>query len=257
VKLLRIVLGIFALTAGILWTAPAVSGETAVEQREWTNSKGQTILASMVGFRSELGWEYVSIQRSDGRTFEIALSDLSVPDQDYARSHSQNFTNNSEASAESERQPERTAFEESARKHLVWFDGKRLDDWESTGEPSYYAIYYSAGWCGPCRRFTPDLVKFYDRNYDRYGNFEVIFVSSDRSEDDMEEYMDEAEMPWPALEFDQKKKARDLTQFSERGIPNLVVVDRNGKVLSTSYVDGSYRGPSTVLDELEDLVKEG
>ncbi len=40
-------------------------------------------------------------------------------------------------------------------------------------------IYFSAHWCPPCRAFTPNLVKFRDKNKDE---FEIVFVSSDKDE---------------------------------------------------------------------------
>ena len=59
-------------------------------------------------------------------------------------------------------------------------------------------IYFSAHWCPPCRGFTPALVEFYNNNHDA-KNFEIIFVSSDQSEDQFTTYY--SEMPWLALSF--------------------------------------------------------
>ena len=57
-------------------------------------------------------------------------------------------------------------------------------------------IYFSAHWCPPCRSFTPNLVKFRDKNK---KNFEVVFVSSDRSSDAQMDYMKETDMKWFTL----------------------------------------------------------
>ncbi|MEM0966135.1 MAG: thioredoxin-like domain-containing protein [Verrucomicrobiota bacterium] len=250
----RSALSVATLLLGAAFSFGAESENESI--REWTNLRGNTIEAEMIGFRSDSGWEYVTVRRVDGRVFEIALQDLVPSDQAYARSRQDRFSADGSASESGDSPIQLTRFEESAREHLVEFNGRRLDDWESNIQPEYYAIYYSAGWCGPCLQFTPNLVDFYDRYHDRYENFEVIFVSSDRSEDEMEAYMEKADMPWPALEFSKKSRVRELTRYSERGIPNLVVVDRDGEVLSTSYVNGSYVGPSKVLRDLEDLVKK-
>jgi len=74
---------------------------------------------------------------------------------------------------------------------LVQSKGKKLEAFDEAplASAKYYAIYYSAGWCGPCRAFTPDLVKWYKRNKSKHPDFELIFVSSDRSEEDMASYM--------------------------------------------------------------------
>merc|ERR1711862_779329 len=57
-------------------------------------------------------------------------------------------------------------------------------------------FYFSAHWCPPCRQFTPMLKDFYDE----VDNVEIVFVSSDRSNDDMLSYMKESHGDWLATE---------------------------------------------------------
>jgi nucleoredoxin len=120
------------------------------------------------------------------------------------------------------------------------------------GTKKYYAIYFSAHWCPPCRGFTPKLVKFYNDKQEEYGSqFEVIFVSLDNDERQFEEYMIGAAMPWPAVRYTDNSMRTDLRRrYAGRGIPCLVLVDANGDVLSDSYVDGQYRGPVAVMTDL-------
>ncbi len=60
--------------------------------------------------------------------------------------------------------------------------------------------------CGPCRAFTPDLIKTYQKIKDGGKSFEIVFVSSDRDESAMKEYF--GSMPWLALPYgDSRKKA--------------------------------------------------
>ena len=117
----------------------------------------------------------------------------------------------------------------------------------------YYAIYFSAHWCPPCRAFTPELVAWYHRTRKTHPHLELIFVSSDRSAADMLGYMKSAAMPWPAVAFD-KKQSCGLKSYAGNGIPCLVLIDGEGKVLSHSYVKGKYRGPRAVLSEIAQLV---
>ncbi|KAJ9591496.1 hypothetical protein L9F63_001982, partial [Diploptera punctata] len=42
-------------------------------------------------------------------------------------------------------------------------------------------IYFSAHWCPPCKAFTPQLIDTYSKVRGKGNDFEVIFVSSDRS----------------------------------------------------------------------------
>src|SRR4051812_21505595 len=86
-------------------------------------------------------------------------------------------------------------------------------------------LYFSAHWCGPCRKFTPQLVDFYNRVAPQHPEFEIVFVSADHSRAEMETYVREAKMPWPALDYDKVKGRGDINKFAGAGIPCLVVVD--------------------------------
>ena len=90
-------------------------------------------------------------------------------------------------------------------------------------------LYFSAEWCGPCRAFTPSLVKLRDRKNDE---FEVIFVSSDRSAEDQAEYMKDYDMEFPAIPFDSEKRRALGQQFGISGIPSLVIVDDQGNLIT-------------------------
>jgi nucleoredoxin len=126
----------------------------------------------------------------------------------------------------------------------------------------YYAIYYSAQWCPPCHKFTPVLVQWYNQFKPTHPGFELIFVSEDHSETDMFNYMKEMAMPWPAVRFTELSHPRDfmgsnIEKFAHDGIPDLVLVDAGGKVLSDSWRDGTYVGPEAVVDDINKLVAAG
>ena len=117
----------------------------------------------------------------------------------------------------------------------------------------YYLVYYSASWCPPCRKFTPKLVNYYNKHA-KSDNFELIFVSSDRSDDATEKYMQDYKMPWPAVKLSRMKYV-DLKKYGGRGIPSLVLFDKKGEVLAKSYDNGNYLGPSVALSKLDELRK--
>lgn len=82
---------------------------------------------------------------------------------------------------------------------------------------------------------------------------ELIFISSDRGEDAMAEYMKNDDMPWPAFAYGENK---DIVQRNGNGIPSLIVTDANGNKLLDSYGSaGKYIGPTKVMNELEKLLK--
>tara|TARA_B110000444_G_scaffold69341_2_gene65142 strand:+ start:1651 stop:2277 length:627 start_codon:yes stop_codon:yes gene_type:complete len=91
----------------------------------------------------------------------------------------------------------------------------------------YFGLYFSAKWCGPCRKFTPKLIEFYDK----VENFEVIFISLDSDETEFNDYF--SKMPWKSLPFDNEKSEKLSEFFSVQGIPSLVLVDYEGNLLTS------------------------
>lgn len=142
------------------------------------------------------------------------------------------------------------------RSDLVTCEGRKFEKFDaaSLSGKKYLAIYFSAGWCPPCRAFTPELVKWYKRKKSKLEDFDIIFVSSDKTEEAMQAYMKDDKMAWPAVAYDQKSGS-SLRKYSGRGIPCLVVVDANGKVISHSYEGEEYVGPTKVLKDLDKLLK--
>ncbi len=120
----------------------------------------------------------------------------------------------------------------------------------------YIAFYFGAGWCGPCHQFTPDLVAFYKEMKPKYPDFDVVFVSEDHNAAEMQKYMNETSMPWPALRWDAVKWAQ-ASKLAGPAIPSLVVVDSQGKVVSNSFEGNNYVGPHKVLNDLRKLLTDG
>lgn len=99
---------------------------------------------------------------------------------------------------------------------------------------SVIAFYFSAHWCPPCRQFTPVLANAY-RQAKQAGlinSVEVIFVSSDRSQDDMLSYMRESHGDWLAIPHGSPECGTLSSMFSVRGIPALIVVTMTGDMVS-------------------------
>ena len=91
----------------------------------------------------------------------------------------------------------------------------------------HLGIYFSAHWCGPCRQFTPKLAAMYERLRAEGKDFELIFVSSDRSEGEFETYTSES-MPsdFLVVPFADADRRRALAEhFGVRGIPHLAMLD--------------------------------
>lgn len=142
---------------------------------------------------------------------------------------------------------------------LVRFEGGKLagiNTDRTLNGVKYYGIYFSASWCGPCRQFTPGFVDAYRELKQKYPQFEVVFVSADRSAGDMAGYMKEDHMPWPALKYE-LVQGSTLMRYAGPGIPCLVLVDANGKVLSDSFNGDDYLGPQKVLNDTRRILARG
>jgi nucleoredoxin len=76
-----------------------------------------------------------------------------------------------------------------------------------SGPGKVIGLYFSAHWCGPCRMFTPTLVKFYDDlKLQENKPLEIVFLSSDKDDQAFEEYYNE--MPWLVVPKGDSRKVR-------------------------------------------------
>jgi len=102
---------------------------------------------------------------------------------------------------------------------------------EALGGKEAIGIYFSAHWCPPCRGFTPQLAKSWKSSLLSKG-MEIIFVSSDRSEKEFQSYY--KEMPWLAVPYARRDIQQLLNKkFKVQGIPSLVILDKEGQVITT------------------------
>jgi len=106
-------------------------------------------------------------------------------------------------------------------------------------------FYFSAHWCPPCRQFTPILKDFYEEVSD--NGVEIIFVSSDRSPDEMKSYLKESHGEWLSVEHGSELAQALKQNFGITGIPALVVCKADGTVVSkNARADVQTKGPQAL-----------
>ncbi|MBC2595155.1 redoxin domain-containing protein [Ruficoccus amylovorans] len=214
--------------------------------RTWTDSQGRTMEAEAVS----VGEDTVTFRKADGGTYSFPMASLSEADQAYLKEQL--------AAGELSVEPLKpTTYTSWLEANLVSLQGGKLKRERTSDIPQarYIALYYSAHWCPPCRAFTPKLVSFYNEQKAKHPDFEIIFISSDKDEEAMAEYMRVMDMPWPGLDYD-KRKSSDARKKTGNGIPCLTIVDREGNLLMDSYQDGKYIGPTRVMNQLAEWLSE-
>lgn len=124
---------------------------------------------------------------------------------------------------------------------LVWSKSNDGDIFNVSTAPivaksKIVGVYMSASWCRPCREFTPNLVKFYERMAKKNKNFEIFLISKDRDVESFEKYF--KSMPWFAVHDTQIHDAEvKLSRFCPLdGIPKLIIFDESGQLISCEGV---------------------
>lgn len=104
------------------------------------------------------------------------------------------------------------------------------------------AVYFAAHWNKKCQEFTPKLIKAY-KSYQHVSHLgkkplEIVFVSSDETEGEMIKFMNEYEMPWLAIPFqDSWRKNTLMAKFHVNDFPSLGVLDEKGNDLTDCFGD--------------------
>lgn len=238
-------------TVQILLIAFSITSLASAEFESWTNKEGKSVELDLIKVTQVAGEVQGEFKMRNGKTATIKVSDLS-PDDAKRLAEWQ-----PPAAATAPEVVAPSVFDKFLDGDLVALDGKSLKTLKDFVKPKkYYLFYYTASWCPPCQKFTPSLVEFYDANKPGNADFEIILVTSDEDEEAMEGYAAAKKMKWPHLKL--SKVARFKQEFNHpgTGIPNLVLADTEGNLLKTSYVNGEYEGPTSVMKHLGTLLKK-
>eukprot|EP00091_Calanus_sinicus_P003562 TRINITY_DN13733_c0_g1_i2.p1 TRINITY_DN13733_c0_g1~~TRINITY_DN13733_c0_g1_i2.p1 ORF type:complete len:148 (-),score=72.75 TRINITY_DN13733_c0_g1_i2:130-528(-) len=123
-----------------------------------------------------------------------------------------------------------TTMDSLAGVKLAKADGSLVEAEKALAGKELIAYYFSGHWCPPCRRFTPMLKTFY-QEASALG-VEIVFVSSDQSEEAMADYMKESHGDWFAVPYGEKTAEELSKKYDIAGIPSLVVVKLDGTVVT-------------------------
>lgn len=217
------------LLSGML--AVSASGEFRV----WTRDDGKTAELDLISVNETAGVKSGTFKTRSGKSVSLTSSNLAEADAKLLAEWKP---------AEATAPVTVSAFDEIFKGNLQKLSGKSLKPYnEPVAASKYFIFYYTASWCGPCHEYTPSLVKFYKAN--KNPNFELIVITSDTDEKDMEEYAKEKKMPWLFLEMKKVKNFEKAFPHAVTGIPSVITCDLKGNIVSRTES----------IEELEKLVK--
>jgi thiol-disulfide isomerase/thioredoxin len=113
-------------------------------------------------------------------------------------------------------------------------DGAKFDWAKYRGK--VVLVDFWATWCGPCMAELPNVKKHYELYHDR--GFDVVGISVDRDRAKLESFLDKEQNPWTTLHDGDWSDNAVATYYGVMGIPTVILVDKDGKVVSTNA-----RGP--------------
>lgn len=211
-----------------LYSTVWVSAET----QTWTSTAGTTLEAELMEYANRT----VVLKTASGRKLTLPLAKLVPEDQaritKWAEGQEKVQVKKTQSASNSATGTDNQAtlkggLADLLPENLLDSHGKEVSRNKLAGKT--VGFYFSAHWCPPCRTFTPSLVKFRDDNKD---DFEIVFVSSDKSPQAQMGYMEETNMKWLTLPHRGKAANSLAGKYGVRGIPALIIVSPNGEIIT-------------------------
>lgn len=134
--------------------------------------------------------------------------------------------------------PAATATEQLAALPASLKDVKWATDKKPNLKAKYYIYLISASWCGPCSRLMPQIVKAYKTDMKEGKLVEVILTACEQRKGDVPAYLEKYGAGFPGIHI----TAPEVQRFAgfdrndmRKGIPFVVICDRNGNVLDKGH----------------------
>jgi len=108
-------------------------------------------------------------------------------------------------------------------------------DWKAL-RGKYVLVKFTATWCGPCKGEIPGMLKAYEQYKDK--DFEIVSVYIwEQNPEAVAKMVEEEKLPWVIIVEDLTVKAglpKQGDTYAIRGVPTMLLIDKEGKVISTT-----------------------
>ena len=122
----------------------------------------------------------------------------------------------------------------------------------------YLFIYFASPRNEGSLRFTPKLVGFYnDVRQNGDDDIGVIFVSTDKTQHEMNDFMLAAAMPWPGVRANSPAAVDLRGRYESPNIPCLVLLDENDNILASSHNEAGPNLPARPIATYQKLKQAG
>jgi hypothetical protein len=117
--------------------------------------------------------------------------------------------------------------------------------------PRYLVFMRGSSTCPITRKFAPTLVKYYNDMKPTHPEFEVIWLMTETPED-TGKYAKATGFSWRAMEYNSTPAVPSVHDAISGLLPQLIVVDRDGKVLA----NGTQSQAPVALKQLDALLTQ-
>jgi hypothetical protein len=131
-------------------------------------------------------------------------------------------------------------------------DGSGKPVQRKLADKEYTFVYFASHRSEACRNFTAKLLEFYKANKDA-ASIEILFVSLDNSEKEMQEHLQAMKLPFPAVVYGQIAKS-GLLKWAGQESPSLVMLDKEGNLVADCYEGKKYIGPAKVFEKFSEIM---
>lgn len=116
-------------------------------------------------------------------------------------------------------------------------DGRRVELNELKGKKVYVDVW--ATWCGPCLYQIPYLKEIEEEMHDENIEFVSVSIDEEKDRDKWKDYVEKEQLTGIQLMADGAWKSDIASSYNIKGIPRFLLIDEEGKIISSNALKPS------------------